>query len=87
MKVEKLKSLDKIYGVQHRHIVWYTYVCVHPKNKKYHILLDKSENPVRMYEVQLETLLSKNIKSYEEAKRELINRLEEYIQSIKGERS
>jgi hypothetical protein len=84
-KISDLKTGDKIYDIDFRSIKWYTYFCVHPHNKKYHILIDAGEEPVRIYEEKLETILSQGFKSREDALFELSDRLEASSKRIKQE--
>lgn len=73
----QLSKNQKIYDVQYSRVVWYTYLCVHPHAKNYSILIDMNEDPMRIYNPQLEVILNKNLKTYEEAQLHLADILEQ----------
>ena len=84
MELENLKKGDKIYDVNSRYqIEWYKYLCVHPNNSNYHILIDKNEEPVRIYVDYLRVTLKNNLTTYDEAKLFLISKLESKIVFLK----
>ena len=83
--ISELKQGDKIYDIDDRNILRYTYLCVHPTGRgKYHILIDSHEEPIRIYETRLQEILSKNINNYSEGRLVLIKRLEEKIEFYKS---
>ena len=83
--ISELKQGDKIYDIDDRNILRYTYLCVHPTGRgKYHILIDNYEEPIRIYETRLQEILSKNINNYSEGRLVLIKRLEEKIEFYKS---
>lgn len=76
-KVSSLRQGDKIFNIEEMQVRWYTYLCVHPSLQYYHILIDNCENPVRKYEVHLQDILNKNLRTYKKAKLALATELEE----------
>ncbi len=81
----KLKQGDKIYDVDDRMILKYTYLCVHPTGRgKYHILINSCEEPIRIYETRLQEILNKNINNYSEGRIALIKRLEQKVEHYKS---
>lgn len=84
MKVAELKRKKKIYDVKYGRIVWYTYLCVHPMAESYHILIDMNEDPMRIWEDNLQVILDKNLKSYEEAALYLAEKLEQRAASLRA---
>lgn len=87
MKIRQLKDLkqgDKIYDIDFRQVKWYTYLCIHPTGQgNYYILIDASEEPIRIYGKKLQTILNQGFENYEEAKLELANRLEESAKKLR----
>lgn len=83
MKISDLKHLQVFYDVVDLKIKRYRYMCVHPRRGLYHILLDESDNPIRIYHGFLQTILNKNLFSYEDATKELLKSLEDRINFIK----
>ena len=85
-KVEDLQQMDVIYDIDFRQVKWYKYLCVHPTGQgKYHILIDACEEPIRIYGEKLQTILNQDFKTYQEAKLELANRLEESAKRLRRE--
>ena len=85
-KINTLKQGDKIYYVDFRSVKWYTYFCVHPNNKNYHIVIDGNEDPKKIYDETLQGLLDQNYNTYEEAKLGLANVLEQDVKILRGEK-
>jgi len=84
-QVSELKQGDLIYDIDFRQVKRYKYLCVHPTGGgKYHILIDAGEEPIRIYDVKLQTILNQNLRTYEEAKLELANRLEEDVMRLRN---
>jgi hypothetical protein len=84
-KTNQLKQGDKIYYVDFRSVKWYTYFCVHPNNKAYHIVIDGNEDTKKIYENKLQDLLDQNYKTYQEAKLGLANELEKDVARLRTE--
>ena len=84
-QITDLKQGDKIYDIDFRKVKWYTYFCVHPHTKNYHILIDACEEPIRIYKDKLEIILSQCFNSYNDALLTLANRMEEDSARIKKE--
>lgn len=86
MKLEDLKTGDKIYDIDFHTVKWYTYLCVHPRGRgKYHILIDMCEEPFRIYGDKLQIILDKNFQSYQEAKLALASKYEEAAKRLREE--
>lgn len=81
--LEHLSKEDKIFNFENYQVVWYRYLCVHPHNKEYHILMDAYEDPIRIYGPNLQKILDKGLNSYREAELALANHLEEKAKSLK----
>jgi hypothetical protein len=77
MNISELMRGDKFYRVLGMSIESFTYLCVHPNNNAYHILIDKNQEPLRMYNVQLQQVLNQGLQTYEQAKIRLAEILEE----------
>ena len=83
-QLSELKQGDKIYDIDFRQVKWYTYLCVHPTGQgKYHILIDASEEPVRIYGEKLQTILNQDFKTYQEAQLALADRLEDSAKQLR----
>jgi hypothetical protein len=81
-----LKQGDKIYDIDFRQVKWYKFLCVHPTGQgKYYILIDASEEPIRIYGEKLQNILNQDFKTYQDAKLELANRLEESAKRLRAE--
>jgi DNA-directed RNA polymerase subunit L len=76
LKVESLIKDYKIYDISNTQVKWYRYLCVHPNAKNYHILIDMNEDPIRMYSQNLQLVLDKGLRTYDEAKLALADELE-----------
>lgn len=84
MEQLNIKAGDKLYDILPRYIItWYTYVCPHPNNPKYHILLNDDQQPIRMYHIELETLIYQGFSDYDTTLEVLATRLEEYAAEIR----
>jgi len=83
MKVEDLIQGHKIYDIGVTQVKWYTYLCVHPKAKNYHILIDMMEDPIRIYSQDLQLILDKDLKSYDEAKLAVADKLEKKVEFLR----
>ena len=81
--VDQLIKEDKIFNFENYQVVWYTYLCVHPHNKEYHILMNSCEEPIRVYAPNLQKILDKKLNSYLEAELALANHLEEKAKSLR----
>ena len=85
-QLSELKQGDKIYDIDLRQVKQYKYLCIHPTGQgKYHILIDIYEDPIRIYEQKLQTILEKDLKDYQEAKLALASILEETAKSLRKE--
>lgn len=81
-----LKPGDKIYDIDSKQVKWYKYLCVHPTGRgKYHILIDSCEEPFRIYDEKLQTILNQDLNTYQEAKLALANSLEESAKLLREE--
>jgi len=85
-EISELKQGDKIYDINFRQVKWYKYLCVHPTGQgKYHILIEANEEPIRISGEKLQTILNQDFKTYQDAKLELANRLEESAKRLRQE--
>jgi hypothetical protein len=84
LKVEDLKPGDKFYDVNRTDVLIFTYLCVHPHNEKYHILIDLFEEPKRIWEGHLQNILDKKLNTYEKARLHLADTLEEKAKSLRN---
>lgn len=82
-KIEDLKQGDRIYDVKAYSIQWFSYLCVHPNAKNYHILIDSCEEPIRVYKDTLQNILDKNLSSYDEAKIMLAEKFEDRAKTLR----
>ncbi len=83
-QLSDLKQGDKIYDIDFHKVRHYTYLCIHPTGQgKYHILIDACEEPIRIYGEKLQIILNQDFKTYQEAKLELANRLEESARRLR----
>ena len=78
-QVNELKPNDIIRDVKSNEIRTYEYLCVHPRNKKYYILINENADPFRLYETELQHILNKGLNTAESAKLMLVSELESYI--------
>ena len=87
-KIEDLKKGDVIYDNNNfSQVLWYTYLCVHPTGQgNYHILIDSCEEPFRIYNKKLQSILDKGFNSYQDAKLELADRLEQRALKLRTEK-
>lgn len=81
--INELKQGEKIYFVESYKVNWMAYLCIHPNNKEYHILINQCQDPVRYYDEHLQRLLDQNLKSYDEARFKLAEILEEKARSYR----
>ena len=66
-----------LYRVENFQIVTYEYVCVHPNNPNYHILLNNwTQEPVRFYGEIFEKLLTSREDAEVNLKNKLLRRIE-----------
>lgn len=82
-QIEDLTNGDKIYDVNVFNIKWYRYLCIHPNSSSYHILIDMNEEPIRIYNKDLQTILNKNLNSYDDAKLLLAETFERRAKSLR----
>lgn len=82
--ISALKPNDVFYYVTTRGIEKYTYVCVHPKAKNYHILITSTEDPIRLWVDTLVNILEQGLKTYDDAKVMHIEIMEKYLVTLKG---
>jgi len=90
--LENLKQGDEFFNVKMDRIEKFEYLMLYPfKNKDnvrldgYHIVLTKSlDEPKRVYYKDLLTILSKGVKTYEQAKLLQINLMEEHLEYLKN---
>lgn len=73
MKISELVQGKCIYYVENFRVRWLRYVCLHPRSKHYHIVLDESEKPVRVYNTNLQQAIDQGLFSYEEAQAKLFS--------------
>ena len=84
-QISELKQGDKFYDIEFIQVKQYKYLCVHPTNKNYHILIDVNDEPIRIYGEKLQKILNKNLHSYQDAKNTLADELEEYAKRLRNE--
>lgn len=70
---------DKFYLVTSKGVNKTTYAGKHPNNQNYHILIDKYENPYRIYNEKFEAIKENLIINYEEAKLKYINKIKKNL--------
>ena len=85
MKLADLKQGDKIYDISSRQVMSYKYLCVHPNNSNYHILIDACEDPFKIYEKKLQAMLDQGFQSYQDAKLALADKLEESAKRLRSD--
>ncbi len=83
--LETIAAGDKIYYVQGFKVFVYKYLCVHPKSKNYHILIDACEEPVRVYKDKLELMLSQKLMKRRDANNLLLSNFHRRIAEITQE--
>lgn len=84
MEQLNIKAGDKLHVVTSHYIITsYTYVCVHPKNPKYHILLNDTQEPIRMYHNELAMCIKFGFGDYDTAVEVLVTRLEKYAAYVR----
>lgn len=83
MKIEDLKQGDTIFLVEDFSALSYKYLCVHPNNKSYHIIIDDNQEPIRWHKGKLEAILSLNLKSLPDTELFLAQILEEEAKFIR----
>jgi len=82
----ELNQGDKIYDIDSERVKHYKYLCIHPTGHgKYHILIDASENPIRIYGEKLQAILDQDLKTYQEAKLALADKLEMSAKRLRQE--
>ncbi|MDR0266003.1 MAG: hypothetical protein LBJ04_22510 [Sphingobacterium sp.] len=79
-----IKSGDVFYDVHDGRITKHTYVCKHPNNKTYHIVINTNEHPERWCESKLDGVLALGILIYQDALIESIKHQEARIEMYKG---
>lgn len=84
-QVSELKPGEIVYKTDYRGVSYYTYVCVHPNNNHYHILINEFEDPVRMYKPELQAILDQRLTSYDIALGALADRMELQAKEIRGQ--
>lgn len=84
-QVSELKPGEIVYKTDYRGVSYYTYFGVHPHNKKYHVLIDQFQDPVRMYEPELQAILDQRLTSYDIALGALADRMELQAKEIRGQ--
>lgn len=82
--IEDLKQEDEIFDALESCVKSYKYLCIHPHNKAYHILIDEFEKPVRMYEKDLREILNKKLTTNKDAYALLIRNMKERIEIIEN---
>ena len=82
-KVSDLKPGEIIYDIGDEDVKWYTYLCVHPNNQNFHILINQFEDPVRMHEYALQVVLDRRLNSYNIALGAFADRIELQAQEIR----
>lgn len=82
-QIKDLKQGDKIYQLGFDQVKWYTYLCVHPRNSHYHILINQNEDPVRIYEPQLQSILNQGLNSHDDASVALADKMEQSAKDIR----
>ena len=82
-KVSELKSGEIIYDISDKDVERYTYLCVHPNNQNFHILINQFEEPVRMHEYVLQVVLDRRLTSYDTALGAFADRIELQAREIR----
>lgn len=67
LTIENIKSGDKYFIHDNSSVSWFTYVSKHPVNQNYHIVLDKNQQPLSIWQNKLEQDLKLSKPSYESA--------------------
>jgi len=81
--VNELKPGDKIFDLDFLDVRRYEYLCVHPKNTRYHIIINAiTKDPLKIYDEKLQSILDKDFKTYKDARLELANTLIKYANRI-----
>ena len=85
-QIADLQPGDTIYDISRDRVLYYKYLCVHPTGGgNYHILIDPCQEPLRIYRDRLQTMLDKNLNSYQEAKLALAAELERQVIRLRQE--
>lgn len=83
-EIKDLRQGDKLYSFDGIFVVWYTYLCVHPKGGgNYHILINACEDPIRIYKDKINFILNQGFTTYSEAEQGLAIALENQIKIIR----
>lgn len=84
-KIKELKKGDKIYSTNLTQVKWYSYLCRHNVDRNYHILIDNSDEPLKVHNSVLEAILAQNLNSYDDALNALANKLEALAAQLRKE--
>lgn len=95
LKLENLKKGDTFYKVEIDSITKYEYLMLYPfhnpvnvKVRGYHIILQKNiDEPKRIYYKDLENIISKNITTYEDAKKRQIEMVKEHLEYLQNKQN
>ena len=82
-RIALLKPNQKIYDINNTRVVWYNYLCVHPYNQNYHILIDSNQDPLRMWDEDLLRILHKDLTTYDMARLALADHLEKRVKDLR----
>jgi hypothetical protein len=91
MKIEEITKGFVFYDGGLSNFTWYEYLMPMPvKNPanegEYHIVIDKKlERPERMYKHQLQTILDKNLFTFEDLRKYQIKEVENFLDYLKKE--
>ncbi len=83
MKIEDLNSGDFIYDIFDCKVRIYRFLCVHPMNEKYFILINELGDPFKIHEEHLIGILNKCLKNKDQAMLLLANMLIKDAEQIK----
>jgi len=83
MDLKDLKQGDKFYYITYLQVKWFTYLCVHPQAENYHIIIDENLDPIRIFHLELLGMVNANLRTYDEAKLVLANKLEVKVKSLR----
>lgn len=81
--MKNLKKGDIIYYIENLKVRYCQYLCVHPNNEKYHILINENKEPFRIYERDLLSYIEQGHKSLKDAKMALAVKFEEKAKSYR----
>ena len=58
--INELKPGDEIFDLDFLDVCTYEYLCVHPNNPRYHIIINEiTKDPTKIYEKNLQSIFEK----------------------------